>query len=263
MRYTSRSDLKHLRAAARIAGQTCDTAIAACLPGVNTLAIDALVNQTLASARSSAPFKQYQEGARRFGFASCISLNDEVVNRPPSSEVVLQTGDLISIALGAEIGGMHAKAARTGYLLPTGVTTDPAQMPETIRPLIRGVRSGFDTLKALPEAPASLGELLQVIPDAAKAHGVVVLENVGGCGTGKRLHEPPETPNQPTDDYFKVPLLAGTPLVLMPMMALGTDAKTKAHEDGWTLVTQSGELSAHWAETLLVTETGIELLTAS
>ncbi len=240
----STSDVKSLKEAAKAAGSICDHLIQLAKPGVNTLHLETLAVEELKRVRSSAPFRQVDN----FGFATCISLNEEVVNAPPKADKVIQEGDLVSIAIGTEIRGIHGKAARTVY-----VGNSPS--PDIAR-LLQGTGQIFQELHQFPPE-SQLRPILERINQIAAENQLVVVDQTGGAGIGKRLHEVPNTPNNPEELEEDVKLNLGFAFTLMPMMGLGDSGAWTLAEDGWTYVLKSGQLAAHFADTLWVASEGI------
>jgi methionyl aminopeptidase len=250
----SASDLRALRQASHIAGSVCDQLVQWLVPGMETLAVEQEANRLLGLHRSSAPFKMVDG----FGHAICISINEEVVNGPPSRNRRLQQGDVVSIALGSQHRGLHGKCARTVYL--------GEALPESIQRLLEGTAAVFKAVaerrqEDSPGRVKTLNDLLKLVPETARKFDLVVIDETGGCGIGKKLHEEPTTPNQPEKLEKTILLIPGMAFTLMPMLALGTDPTWTLHEDGWTWKTNSGKPACHIAETCLVTEQGIEFLT--
>lgn len=243
----SNSDIRYLTEAARLAGTLCDALMDMAVPGTDTLALEAEAGRLLAKHRSSAPFKQF-EG---FGHAICVSLNDEVVNGPPSRVRTLQAGDVVSIALGTELRGLHGKVARTRVL--------GEGSPDTRR-LLEGTAACFERAVQRAQSVETLNELLAVIPETAAEYGLSLVERLGGTGIGRKLHDFPPTPNHPADLEETIPLQPGMAFTLMPMFSLGTPGPYRVHGDGWTYCTHDGSLAAHMAETMLMTEAGLLIL---
>jgi methionyl aminopeptidase len=246
--FKNRTDLQNLQEAGRIAAVVCDELIAAAKPGVSTVKLEALANRLLQLNRSSAPFKSFDG----FNHAMCISLNGEVVNGPPSRERILTEGDLVSIATGSCYRDVHGKAARTAYL------GEPS--PDIAR-LLKGTRAAIDAMIAISKASPSIKSLVTEIAKTAEAYDLRVIEGTGGCCIGRQLHEFPMVPNNLDalkDDTVLVP---GMALSLMPMMTLGDSGAWEMHEDGWTQMTRDGDLAAHFAETVLMTDSGLIILT--
>ena len=109
----------------------------------------------------------------------------------------------------------------------------------------------------------TLNELLKIIPRVAQQYDLAVLENLGGAAIGKKLHEAPAIPNMPELLEEVICLKPGFAFVLMPMFSLGKTTDVVTHEDGWTYLTQDEALSAHFADTLLMTEQGLINLTSA
>jgi methionyl aminopeptidase len=244
----NRTDLQSLTQASRIAGEVCDALLQAAQPGMTTLELDLMANRLLQMNRSTAPFKSFEN----FGHAICISLNDEIINVPPSKDRFLTEGDVISIAVGSCYKGLHAKAARTIYL--------GDDVPEDVERLLEGCQAVFPAIVEAAYHSVNLNDLLEVMPQVANQYQLTLIEAVGGCGIGKYLHEEPLIPNNPKEMEETVNLLAGMAFTLMPMMSLGKSPKWHLLEDGWTHVSMDGAITAHFAETCLVTDQGISLL---
>jgi methionyl aminopeptidase len=242
------TDIRYLREAGKIAGACCEELIQAAQPGVSTVELETLANRLLSQSRSSAPFKQF-EG---FGHAICVSINDEIVNGPPSRERTLKDGDVVSIAIGSEYRGLYCKAARTNYL--------GSAPSEDIQRLLTGTAAIFNEIKNSAQTFETLYDLLTLVPKFANDYDLRIIQESGGYCIGKKLHDLPFIPNQPTEHEKQIALMPGFAFTLMPMMTLDSTGEYTIHEDGWTQVTKDDGLSAHVADTILVTEQGLELL---
>lgn len=253
----NRSELRSLQEAGRITREVLAALTAACIPGVSTVELEALANQLLARNRSTAPFKSFDG----FNHAICISINEEIVNGPPSRERRLQTGDVVSIATAAEHRGIHAKAARTVCVGETCSDAIMRLLTGTTQVIDRALEKSREQMSNATNNPPTLNELLAVVPETAQAHGLTMLRGLGGMGIGKKLHEAPLVPNNPADLPGTVMLEVGLTFTLMPMFSLGADDEFDTHEDGWTYVTRDKSMAAHVADTLLMTETGLILIT--
>jgi methionyl aminopeptidase len=246
----SHSDRQALMRAGTITQHVLDVLGEAAKPGVSTVALETLANRILSEHRSTAPFKGYHG----FNHAVCISINEEIVNGPPSRERFLRAGETVSFATAAEHRGVHGKAARTFYV--TEENGEPA-IPAHIQRLLQGTDAAlFACRDAFPEAD-TLNQLLATVPKIAQIYGLTVIEKMGGAGIGKKLHDYPPTPNTPDDLEEKIPLQVGLCFTIMPMFSLGPNATYHEHADGWTLITNDGALSAHFADTFMVTEQGL------
>lgn len=246
----NRTELKALQDAGRITGHVLNELFLACQPGISTMELEILANRLLAQNRSTAPFKNFDG----FGHATCISINDEIVNGPPSKDRILKPGDLISIATAAEQRGIHAKAARTFYL-------GEEDIPGDIQRLLTGTKESVSRVIELSRQESTLNAVLAGVSDTAQKYTLTILKGLGGASIGKRLHEEPFIPNEPDLLEKTIPLQPGFAFVLMPMFSLGKENEIIQQEDGWTYQTRDGALSAHFADTLLMTESGLNNLT--
>ena len=215
-------------------------------PGVTTQEIDKAVEEFIRKQGAVPSFLGYSG----FPASACISVNDEVIHGIPGKRV-LQDGDIVSIDVGAYIRGFHGDCAAT---FACGTISDEAKK------LIDVTReSFFEGIKFAKE-----GYRVQDISAAVQAyverHGFSVVREFVGHGVGAHLHESPEIPN------FGRPgrgarLLRGMTLAIEPMVNLG-DAAILQLNDGWTVKTRDGKLSAHYENTILITDGEPEILTA-
>jgi methionyl aminopeptidase len=250
----SNSDIRALKEAGRITQEVLQTLREKAQPGIGTVELEALAVKVLAKNRSSAPFRTFNG----FNHATCISLNEEIVNGPPSRERLLQPGDIVSIATAAEHRGIHAKAAIT-FSIGNPVSDE-------IDRLLRGTALAIQNAVAQSQSVSTLNALLAVVPQTATQHGLSVIRDLGGAGIGKKLHEAPPVPNHPEALTETIPLQTGLCFTLMPMFCLGTSSDFMGsdfimHEDGWTFVTRDKTPSAHFADTLLMTDEGLLSIT--
>lgn len=241
------SDIRSLNEAGCILREVLAALDEGMQPGASTVELEQIASRILSANRSTAPFKSFDG----FGHAICVSINDEIVNGPPSRERILQSGDLVKVATAAENRGIHTKAARTKLI------GDPPPAGYAIYTLLEGNSAVIPEAINRSQSVSTLNELLQVIPEMAERYSLTVIKGLGGFGIGKKLHEPPLVPNTPSDLTDTVPLQPGLCFTLMPMFSLGEDPESFTHEDGWTYVTNDHAVCAHFADTLLMTENGL------
>ena len=252
----SHSDKKALQQAGHITETVLDALGKMLAPNLPTMELEICANRILSQFRSTAPFKSYHG----FNHAVCVSINDEIVNGPPSTERLIQMGDVVSIATASEYRGIHAKAARTFYVTPD---QNRATWPEPIARLIQGTEAAIEAVIQKRPHCQTLNQLLTIVPETAKASQLSLIQNMGGAGIGKKLHENPPIPNDPQDLTETIPLQPGLCFTLMPMFCLGANTSYREHENGWTFITEDGALSAHVADTLLITDDGAVNITRS
>ena len=214
-------------------------------PGVTTQQIDEAVYQFITSQGATPSFLNYSG----FPASACISINDEVIHGIPGKRV-LREGDIVSVDVGAYIGGYHGDCAGT---YPCGQVSDEAMR------LIRVTQqSFFEGLKFAREGHrvSDIGAAVQAY---VEANGFSVVREFVGHGIGRHLHESPEVPNYGKPGHGPR-LLRGMTLAVEPMVNAGT-AAIRQLSDGWTVKTVDGKYSAHYENTVLITAGEPEILT--
>jgi len=239
-------EIQMMREAGRIVGLAHQAIIPHIRPGVSTLQLDQIIEQTILAHGATPSFKHYHG----FPAASCISLNDVVVHGIPSEKRLLQSGDIVSVDIGANYKGYHGDSAWT---YPVGLISAPHQ-----RLLDITQQSLFEGLSKA-KAGARLSDISHAIQVYVEANGCSVVRDFVGHGIGSSLHEDPQIPNYGPPGRG-ILLKAGMTLAIEPMVNLGFQ-DVKVLEDGWTTVTHDGTYSAHFEHTILITETGYEILT--
>lgn len=214
-------------------------------PGVTTQQIDEAVYQFIVSQGATPSFLNYSG----FPASACISVNDEVIHGIPGKRV-LREGDIVSVDVGAYIGGFHGDCAGT---YPCGQVSDEAMR------LIRVTQeSFFEGLKYAREGyrVSDIGAAVQAY---VEANGFSVVREFVGHGIGRQLHESPEVPNYGKPGHGPR-LLRGMTVAVEPMVNMGK-AAIRQLSDGWTVKTVDGKYAAHYENTILITAGDPELLT--
>lgn len=214
-------------------------------PGITTIELDKIAEEFIRSNGAVPSFK----GLDGFPGTICASVNNEIIHGIPSSRK-LKEGDIISIDTGAYKNGFHSDAART---IAVGEISAEAQQ------LIDVTKQSFYEGIRYAKANNHLYEISAAIQAYAESFGYQVVREYVGHGIGKNLHEEPQIPN------YKVPnrgprLYKDMVLAIEPMVNAGT-SKIKVLNDGWTVVTADSKLSAHYENTILITDGEPELLT--
>ena len=219
----------------------------AVVPGVTTLELDAIAERVIRSAGATPTFKGY------CGFPGtiCASVNDQIVHGIPSSSVVLQDGDIVSVDVGATFGGWVGDNAWTFYC---GEPTREAQaLCEVTRECLKAA-----IRQAVPGN--RLGDVGDAVQRLAEKHGFGVVRDYTGHGVGHDMHEEPNVPN-----YGKrgrgVRLQSGMVIAIEPIITLGNQANDVAG-NGWTVSTLDGSLAAHYENTVAITDDGPVVVTA-
>lgn len=217
-------------------------------PGMTTLEIDRLGEEVIRSYGCIPSFLNYNG----YPASICVSVNDEVVHGIPSSKRVLKEGDIVGLDAGVIYKGYHSDAARTHAI---------GEVSKEAKELIRVTRECFfEGIKYAREGNY-LFEISGAIGRYAKKHGYGVVRDLCGHGVGAQLHEAPEIPNYEMNRKG-VKLRRGMTLAIEPMINIGTHA-VKWLDDDWTVVTADGSLSAHYENTVLITDGEPVLLTLS
>ena len=237
-----------MREACRMTAEIRDICAGAVAPGVTTGEIDDLVADYCRRRNVKASFYKY----RGFPGHLCVSLNDEVIHGIPSRNRVIMPGDLVKTDVGIFKNGFHGDTSRT---VAIGVTN-----PETLR-LVEVTKRCLAVGIAAAGPGVHLGDVGYAIEKVALEAGFGVVRDWIGHGVGRTVHEDPQVPN-----YGK----PGTKLVLKPGMTLAIEPmismtkkgeKTYVLDDDWTAVTVDGKCAAHYENTVVIREDGVEILT--
>lgn len=245
-------ELDAMQAAGEIVGKALQAVRAAAAPGVSTLELDAVAEDTIRAAGATPTFKGY-EG---FPGSICSSVNDVIVHGIPDAETVLASGDLVSIDCGATLDGWVGDSA---WSFPIG-ETDPDVaalnaatewvLMEGLQAMVPGNRL-TDVSHALEQATYRAEDKFGV--------NLYIVDGYGGHGIGRTMHEEPYLENEGKPG--RGPLIQeGSVLAIEPMLTLGT-VDSAVLEDDWTVVTLDGSVAAHWEHTVAATADGPRILT--
>lgn len=243
----SAAELDKMRAAGRLVGDVLTAMRAMVAPGVTTGELDALAERLISDAGATPAFKGYHG----YPATICASVNEEVIHGIPSAQRVLREGDVISIDVGASLGGYFGDSAIT---LPVGQVSDAAAT--LLRVTEESLYKAIETVKA----GSRVSDIGHAVQHHVEAYGFSVVREFVGHGIGQRMHEEPQIPNY--GEAGRGPRLsAGMVLAIEPMVNAGKPA-VKVLSDGWTAVTRDKSLSAHFEHTVAVTAEGAWILTA-
>ncbi len=238
-------EIDQMRRAGAIASQARALAGSMVRPGVRTADIDSAVEKFILSQGATPSFKGYGG----FPGSACISVNEVVIHGIPGKQV-LQDGDIVSIDVGAYIEGVHGDCAAT---FPCGNVSDEAKR------LIFETRESFFRGIGKARVGGRISDISHAIGEYVESKGYSVVRDFVGHGIGAALHESPEVPN------FGAPgrgarLMPGMTLAIEPMVCAG-DWKVRVLEDDWTTVSADMSLTAHYENTILITDGAPEILT--
>lgn len=239
--------LERMRVACRITALARKAAYDAVAPGVTTDDIDRIVRKTIEEAGAKPSFLGYGG----FPASACVSINDEVIHGIPSKKRVVRSGDIVKIDVGAYIGGFHGDCACT---VPCGEVSEEAKR------LIEVTRQSFYEGIKFAREGCRVSDISAAVQAYAQANGFSVVRSFVGHGVGRQLHESPEVPNFGRPGHG-VRLQRGMTLAVEPMVNAGV-YDVRVLSDGWTVKTKDGRLSAHYENTIAITDGEPEILTA-
>ncbi|MBF2007593.1 type I methionyl aminopeptidase [Chlorogloeopsis fritschii PCC 9212] len=216
-------------------------------PGMTTADLDAHAEKRIREMGATPSFKGYHG----FPGSICASINNEVVHGIPNPKKVIRAGDVLKVDTGAYYEGFHGDSCIT--IAVGEVTSEAARL---IRVAEEALYKGIEQVKA----GNYLMDIAGAIEDHVKANRFSVVEDFTGHGVGRNLHEEPSVFNFRTRDMPNVKLRAGMTLAIEPILNAGSKY-TRILSDRWTAVTVDNALSAQFEHTVLVTETGYEILT--
>lgn len=215
-------------------------------PGMSTLEIDILGDSLIRKLGCIPNFKNYNG----YPASICVSVNDEVVHGIPSKHRILQDGDIVSLDAGLIYKGYHSDAARTHAV---------GNVSEEARLLMERTRESFFAGIKMAKAGNHLYDISNAIDAYIKPFGYGIVRDLVGHGIGTSLHEDPQIPNF-AQRRRGLKLQAGMTLAIEPMINMGR-ADVEWLDDDWTVVTEDGSWSAHYENTVLITDGEPEILT--
>ena len=242
----SAREIELMREAGRLLAEVHDELAAFIKPGISTKDIDKLGEKLIRERGCIPNFLNYHG----YPASVCVSVNDEVVHGIPNKHRILQDGDIVSLDAGLIYKGYHSDAART-YAVGN-ISKEAQQLIDVTR------QSFFEGIK-YAKAGNRLHDISNAIAAYAESFGYGVVRDLVGHGIGTELHEDPQIPN------FKqlrrgIKLVPGMTLAIEPMINAGT-WEVCWLDDEWTVVSEDGSLSAHYENTVLITDGEPEILT--
>lgn len=239
-------EIELMRHAGQLLEKVHDELAKAVRPGISTWEIDRLGEELIRSFGCVPNFLHYNG----YPASICVSVNDEVVHGIPNKRHILKEGDIVSLDAGLIYKGYHSDAARTHAV--GSVSPEAAKLIEVTR------QSFFEGIK-YAKAGNHLHQISAAIGNYAESFGYGVVRDLVGHGIGTHLHEDPQIPNFACRGRG-IRLQPGMTLAIEPMINIGRP-EVEWLDDDWTVVTADGTLSAHYENTILITEGEPEILT--
>ena len=238
--------LKLMRMAGRITAEALMVARDEIRPGMTTKELDTKIRRYIEKCDATPTFLGYNG----FPGSACISINDEVIHGIPSDKIIIKEGDIVKVDVGARFRGYNGDSART---FAVGKVSDEALK------LISVTEQSFYEAMKVAKAGNRIGDIGHAVESFVISHGFSVVKEYTGHGVGADLHEEPEIPNHGRPGRG-ARLYPGMTLAIEPMVNAGTD-RIKVRRDGWTVVTADGKLSAHYENSIAITESDPIILT--
>lgn len=235
-----------MKKAGKITAEALLVARDAIRPGVSTKDVDSKVRHFIEKCGATPSFLGYGG----FPGSACISLNEQVIHGIPSSKVIIKEGDIVKVDVGARYRGYNGDSART---FPVGKVSD-----EALRLISVTEGSFFEAMK-VARASNRVGDIGHAVENYVISNGFSVVRDYVGHGVGEELHEDPSVPNYGRAGHGPR-LYSGMTLAIEPMVNVGTE-EVKVLKDKWTVVTLDGKLSAHYENTIAITDSDPIILT--
>lgn len=235
-----------MKEAGRVVGLVFKTLQEKIHPGMSTLDIDEIVEKTMLDNDCTPAEKGY------YGYpaSACVSVNDTLIHGIPSKNTIIKEGDIVSVDIVANYHGYMADACRT---YKVGTVSERAER------LVRITKEAFFEALKYVKVDGYIGDISHAVQEYVEKHGYNVTRDYTGHGIGSHMHEDPSIPN-----FGK----AGTGTRIVPNIALCIEPMvlegrkdTRVLSDGWTVKAKDGKLTAHYENTVIVTESGYEIIT--
>jgi methionyl aminopeptidase len=250
MIFDNEHELAMMRDAGRLAALVLDDVAAFVQPGVTTRMVDEFAAERIRQYGARSAFLGYKVSGRKYPCHLCISVNEQVVHGL-AGERPLAFGDIVSLDVGVVHRGFIGDTART---VPVGGCGLEAQrlLDVTEQALFEGI--------AVAQCGNRVVDISRAVQAFVEGHGCSVVREFVGHGVGRTMHEEPQVPNYVEPGKKTAKLQPGMTIAIEPMVNAGRP-NVKVLKDGWTVVTEDGQLSAHFEHTVLITENGPEILT--
>ena len=250
----SKKEIEKMKEACKLTGLVYKKLEEVIKPGMTTMELNNIAEKFIYDNGGIPAQKGYPsgiKGVKDFPATLCISINDEIIHGIPSKNTIIKDGDLVSIDLVVYKNGFNGDAART-FIVGNNVDKEAKRLVDITK------QAFFEGIKYAVKGNR-VGDISHAIGEFVKQNGFSVVREFQGHGIGKEMHEDPGIPN-----YGKagkgIRLEPGMTLAIEPMVIMGKP-DILVLDDGWTIVTEDGSLSAHYENTILITEKEPEILT--
>lgn len=252
----SERDIQHLRDAGRLLAGILRRVTERVKPGIQTIELDAYAETLIRQEGAEPSFKHYRQSQHDPPYPTtiCASVNNEVVHAPASKRI-LKEGDIVGIDIGLKMPLPHR-----AYFVDMAVTVPVGKVSSEAEKLLRVTREALNFGIQQVKPGGFLQDISRVIQEHIESQGFSVVRGMVGHGVGFAVHEDPQVPNFVSPHFPNIELKKGMVLAIEPMVNAGS-YEIRTLDDGWTVVTADGSLSAHFEHTVAVKEDGYEILT--
>ncbi len=242
-------EIKKIKEGGQIIGRILDDLSKMCRPGISTWEIDLAAEKMITAAGGRPAFKWYKTRSadKPFPTTICASINEELVHGIAKKDKILKNGDIFTIDIGMEWGGLYTDTAVT---VPIGKIS--AKTRELLRVTQESLERGIKVIKP-GNTVADIGKAVEDYVKSQGKYGIV--RDLVGHGVGHAVHEEPRIPNYYDRNLDYIVLKPGMVVAVEPMISLG-GWRVATADDGWTIVMADGSLSAHYEHTIIVTKSG-------
>lgn len=261
-------EIEIITKAGRLMGEILEKLATMVVPGISAWEINQEAERMIREVGGEPAFKGYRTRATDSPYPAtiCACINAELVHGIPTKEKVLKDGDIFSIDIGMEYPMNNEqltinKKYTRGYFVDTAVTVAVGEIPDEVKKLIDVTREALEVgIKAVKIGGtiADIGKAIEAYVRSQGDYGIV--RDLVGHGVGHAVHEDPRVPNYYDKDLERWKIEPGVVIAIEPMITLGGYRVTTA-DDGWTISTQDKSLNAHFEHTVVVTESGVGVVT--
>lgn len=261
----NKNEIELLRKGGKILGQILKKLMSEAKPGATSGHLEQMADFLIRKAGGRPSFKGFKSNkdSKPYPTVLCVCVNNEVVHAPSLPAKELKSGDIINIDIGMEFPfypQVSGKLGKKGYYTDMAATVAVGKVGKQANKLIRVSKQALALGIKQVRPGNSLNSIGMAIEQYVKANNFSIVRDLVGHGVGYDLHEDPQIPNYDLESNKKIILKPGMVLAIEPMVNAG-DWKVKEGPDGFTILTADGSLSAQFEHTVLVTETGHEILT--
>ncbi len=262
-----KEELKQIKAGGKILGRILSELVKASKAGVSTWEISELAEEKIKAVGGKPSFKGYVSGAGDIPFptAICASINEGIVHGIARKDVVLKESDIFSIDIGMEwpvySGSKNKKERVRGWFTDTAITFPIGSIDSKTKKLLKTTRGALKAGIKVCKPGNTVADIGASIEKYVKSQGNYgIVRDLVGHGVGHEVHEQPRVTNYYEKELEKWILEPGVVIAIEPMITLGT-YKIKTASDGWTIETADNSLSGHFEHTIIITDSGCEVVT--